>query len=150
MTGFLRRLWSILRAPDVEGARFNPDGGPGPHSGPYPWEEPADGIPPAIPPGPRTVVGIDLAGPEPVAVFATEEPDGTIIIDNMADLADLGPCVCRSNQPGWCPYHGDGSTIVDEPPLPRPRPPIDPRPLDPGHPDYWGQVDDAHRFGVEH
>jgi hypothetical protein len=36
----LHRLWAWLWAPGDPDARIHPDGGPGPYSGPYPWERP--------------------------------------------------------------------------------------------------------------
>ena len=40
LRAFLHRLWASLWAPEDPDARIHPDGGPGPHSGPYPWEIP--------------------------------------------------------------------------------------------------------------
>lgn len=38
----MRRLWARLWPSGCPGCRLAPDGGPGPHSGPYPWEDDPD------------------------------------------------------------------------------------------------------------
>jgi hypothetical protein len=40
LRAFLHKLWTSLSPPGDPDARIHPDGGPGPHSGPYPWEVP--------------------------------------------------------------------------------------------------------------
>lgn len=45
MRRLLAWLWSSLWASGPSGARLHPDGGPGPHSGSYPWEKDGEALP---------------------------------------------------------------------------------------------------------
>lgn len=156
MRSILRWLRATLWPSPDPTARQHPDGGPGDWHGPYPWEKDGEALPADEP---RTVVGVDLGGPQPMAVVATEQPDGTVVIDHPnlpADWpeqmrrrfgADIGEALRR-------PEVANAARVVDQP-LRRQewaeggvvgavrRPAVEPEVprhrLRPGDPGYWEQ-----------
>lgn len=157
------RLWPSWPA----GTRVHPDGGPGPHGELYPWEQDSEALDPAdarlvqhhtrqefygrrhqyvvatTPPD-----APDLGGPEPVAVVATEQPDGTIIVSNPwsehlpADWPEqmrrrFGADVGQPLRPQEWTEGGVVGTVQ--------RPAVEPEDrrdyLRPGDPGYWEQFE---------